>query len=102
MINLLSWLLSAFQIILIFLSIILAAKFSFISIKQFIKKDAKFKDWLVLTISIVYLLLFLYMMIFHREYIVMVFSILAIILIIIGTQHQKYEDRKAGRRWWTK
>ena len=100
MINLLLWLLSAFQIILICLSIVLAVKYTFKSIKQLVKKDAKLKDWIVLIVSIVYLLSFTYMIIFQRENLMMIFSMLAMGLIIFSTRQQKYEDRKAGRRWW--
>lgn len=68
--------------------------------KRIKSKGLKLKEWCVLLCCGVYTLLFLWACIFMKDVFEGFFSIVFIVLLIISCQWAKYEDRKAGRRWW--
>lgn len=64
-------------------------------------KEAYTHSWVLLILSVLFLLSFIIGNIFFRDEYNDIISSVSFILFIISTQIIKYQDRKAGRRWWT-
>lgn len=85
------------QVFMLWGSIAAAAGALLYGIHSIIKKNISAKLFLIMAVSSFYLGLLVYM---GFEYFSSSFGVLLIIVFVISVQLQKYEDRRAGRRWW--
>jgi len=101
MVNFLLGLLDIMIAIFMWGSVICAAGLLIYKIYTIVKGKATTKDYIILIISALYLALYFgSLFCFGLENFKFFFAVLFMIFAIISTQLQKYEDRKAGRRWW--
>lgn len=73
-----------------------------IIIPKLAKGKSQIKNIIILTISILYILSFILGVLFLKDLLYQIMMILFVIVLIATTQFTKYEDRKMGKRWWTK
>lgn len=92
---------SVLQLFLLWGSLLCAITLFVRTLRKAIKRVARVKDWIILFLSLVYCAFFAFMKIFHYDAFELITSVVFWIIAITATQYAKYEDRKAGRRWWT-
>jgi len=90
------------QNIFVWGSLIFAIYFFVRIVGKVLKDKAQIKDWLYLFGLTIYILGFIGLKIFCNELFEEIASVIFICAVIIATQIQKYEDRKSGKRWWTR
>lgn len=72
------------------------------AVSSLVKRAGNWKQWLIAAVCAIYIIAFVIFMVFYNDVFETIASILFWLVAIIATQKSKYEDRKAGNRWWTK
>lgn len=93
---------STIQMIFIWGTLLVAVIAFLKSLSLIIKKTKSIKLWLVAILSLAYIITFFIVRSIDKDLFDNVGGIIFLIATIISTQLAKYEDRKSGKRWWTR
>jgi hypothetical protein len=93
---------SAIQSIFIWGTLLVAVIVFLNSVSLIAQKTKSIKLWLMTIFSMAYIITFFIVRAIDKDLFDNVGGILFLIAAIISTQFAKYEDRKSGKRWWTR
>lgn len=101
MLKIFTFLFHTFPLILAWLYLFAAGFCVVVHIKQYMRKtEITIDQWAFSIFNAGYILFFLVTRVFFAELWKHAFSVLGLLAIFISFIWSRYEDRRAGRRWW--